>query len=69
MPEHDLDTSYTYIEDNHKIKTDGATLRAIFTPGHSQDHLCFHLEEENSIFSGDCILGETSAVNRITFNL
>lgn len=52
QPESDLVTKYDYIEDNHVIKTDGATLKAIFTPGHSQDHLTFYLEEENSLFSG-----------------
>ncbi|MBW2723185.1 MAG: MBL fold metallo-hydrolase, partial [Deltaproteobacteria bacterium] len=36
------------IDDGSTIKTEGATLRGIHTPGHCPDHLCFVLEEEGA---------------------
>lgn len=53
---------YNFIKDQHVFTTDGATLRAYYTPGHSEDHLVLFLEEENSLFSGDTVLGEGTTV-------
>ncbi|KFY41667.1 hypothetical protein V494_02865 [Pseudogymnoascus sp. VKM F-4513 (FW-928)] len=51
------------IADGQIFSVDGATIHAIHAPGHSEDHMCFILEEENAMFTGDNILGHgTSAV-------
>jgi ribonuclease/clavin/mitogillin len=50
------------IGDGSEIATDGATLRAVWTPGHARDHLCFLLVEEHALFTGDVVLGAGTTV-------
>ena len=37
-------------------------LRAIYTPGHRYDHLCFLLEDEGTLFAGDLVAGVGTVV-------
>ncbi len=40
----------------------GWTLRAVHTPGHTSNHLCFALEEARGLFTGDHIMGWSTSV-------
>ena len=50
------------LRDGDRIMVNGYALQAIFTPGHAIDHLCFYLEGERVLFSGDLILGTGTTV-------
>src|SRR5947208_9329005 len=43
--------------DGEEIHIGGATLRALHTPGHASDHLCFELASERAVFTGDVVAG------------
>jgi glyoxylase-like metal-dependent hydrolase (beta-lactamase superfamily II) len=40
----------------------GWTLEAVATPGHTASHTCYHLREENALFTGDHIMGWSTTV-------
>ncbi len=44
--------------------SDGVTLRVLHTPGHASNHLCYLLEEERTLFTGDHVMqGSTVVIN------
>jgi len=43
---------------------EGVTLRVVHTPGHASNHLCYLLEEEKLLFTGDHVMqGSTVVIN------
>ena len=44
------------------IEGDGWTIDAIHTPGHTSNHMCYALRDENTLFSGDHIMGWSTSV-------
>jgi glyoxylase-like metal-dependent hydrolase (beta-lactamase superfamily II) len=49
-------------EEGTRIAGSGFTLRAVLTPGHASNHVCWYLEEERLLLTGDHILGGVSPV-------
>ena len=50
------------IEDDECIEGEGWTLRAIRTPGHVDNHVCYLLDEEGMVFAGDHIMNGSTVV-------
>lgn len=55
-PDHELR------HDDRLTLAPGCTLRVIHTPGHASNHLCYFLEEERILFTGDHIIQGSTVV-------
>ncbi len=50
------------VQDGDVVEGQGWSLEAVHTPGHTSNHLCFKLREENALFSGDHVMGWSTSV-------
>lgn len=49
-------------EDGERLRLGAVTLRAIATPGHASNHLCYLLEETGMLFTGDHVMQGSTVV-------
>ena len=52
------------LADGDRIEATEFVLRAVHTPGHASNHLCYLLEQERMLFSGDHIMEGSTVVIR-----
>jgi glyoxylase-like metal-dependent hydrolase (beta-lactamase superfamily II) len=60
-----IDTAFVpdmAVTDGDVVESDGWTLEAVHTPGHTGNHTCFALREERALFSGDHVMGWSTSV-------
>ncbi len=50
------------LRDGDAVKGHGWTLRAVHTPGHTSNHLCYEHVERRTLFSGDHVMGWSTTV-------
>ena len=50
------------LADNDLLETEEFSIRAIHTPGHASNHLCFRHEEHRFLFTGDHIMSGSTVV-------
>ena len=50
------------LRDGDVIAGEGFSFEAVHTPGHTSNHICFALREENTLFSGDHVMGWSTTV-------
>jgi glyoxylase-like metal-dependent hydrolase (beta-lactamase superfamily II) len=50
------------VHDGKVIAGDGFTIACVATPGHTANHVCYALAEEQALFSGDHVMGWSSSV-------
>lgn len=50
------------VRDGDVIEGGGWSLECVFTPGHTSNHMCYALPEENALFPGDHVMGWSTTV-------
>lgn len=50
------------LSDGDLVEVDGLTLRAVHTPGHASNHLCYLIDQHALLFSGDHLIQGSTVV-------
>lgn len=50
------------LADGETVSGAGWTIRAVATPGHTSNHMCYALEESGALFTGDHVMGWSTSV-------
>jgi len=50
------------MEDGYSLSGDGWTIKAVATPGHTSNHLCFSVPGEKALFTGDHVMGWSTSI-------
>lgn len=50
------------VKEGDVLAGDGFSIECVYTPGHTSNHMCFALREENALFTGDHIMGWSTTV-------
>ena len=53
---------YPELGDGDIVRVGTLNMTALYTPGHSADHLCFLIPPDGAVFTGDLILGQGSSM-------
>lgn len=53
---------YPELRDGDVVRAGTLNLTALYTPGHSADHICFWIPEDRAAFTGDLVLGRGSSM-------
>ncbi len=60
-PDVDFDPD-SYLVHGEVVEGPGWTVKALHTPGHISNHLCFALQQENAVLSGDHVMGWSTTI-------
>ena len=61
-PHHASVRRHPELADGDIVRAGNLNVTALHTPGHSADHLCFLLADDDAVFTGDLILGRGSSM-------
>ena len=61
-PHHASVLRYPELNDGDVVRVGNLNLTALYTPGHTNDHLAFLIAEDGAVFTGDLILGQGSSM-------
>src|SRR5206468_11863893 len=61
-PHHASVRRHPDLDDGDVVRVGNLNITALYTPGHSADHLAFLLGDDRAVFTGDLILGQGSSM-------